>query len=206
MSWCDVSYFQKFSLFGLIVLSHIPAFSCYAGPDRPLLLSDSAWYQFQVGGSIYDAGRDVIAGRWSPGFQLGWRFKNTGSFINIELDQSFDLTQELTHLDVIHLGAGVEVLHFAGRARSSISAGAALLRSETDIDSRGSTGWYLDLRPTSLRWKWGMSVVELTPLSLDISIPAARGIPLILFGYFTIVSLEWTVQPGMRSGALDGDK
>lgn len=154
--------------------------------------SHSYWYQAHLGGAIYDARRETIVGRLSPGLQIGRRFAKLGYFINFEIDQTFDLSQEVKKLEVLHLGVGVEVLQFLGHVRSSISIGPAFLRSHTDIDSRGKTGWYIDARPASLRWAWGkQGVVEFTPLSLDVSVPVTKGLPLVLFSYFTVLSLEW---------------
>lgn len=161
--------------------------------------SNSRWYQFQAGGSIYDARRETLVGRWSPGFQFGRRFENTGVFLNIELDQTFDLTQDIRRLDVLHFGAGLEVLHFLGRVRSTISVGAAVLRTDTDIDSKGKTGWYIDFRPAALRWAWGrFGTIEIAPLALDVSVPVSKGIPLVLFSYFTVFSVEWAEQIGAK--------
>lgn len=172
----------------------------YVTPDESvlrLLTTDDAghpnslWMQAGFGLTPYDARRDTWSPRWSPGFQFGRRFNTVGAFINIALDQTFDLTQEVKRLDVIHVGFGVETVALYGRVRSSIAGGAAILNSDTDIDSRGKIGWYLDFRPIGFRWigsRYG--VFEITPLGLNISVPVTRGIPLILVGYMTTLSFE----------------
>lgn len=160
--------------------------------------SNTLWYQFQLGGSIYDARRESIVARWSPGVQVGRRYVRYGYFLNVEMDQTFDLTQEVRKIDVFHIGVGVDLIQFLGHVRSSVSVGIAILKTHTDIDSKGKTGWYVDLRPSALRWSWGpRAVIEFTPLSLDVSVPVTKGIPLVLFSYFTLVSLEWVEEVGL---------
>lgn len=153
---------------------------------------DSLWLQAQGGGSFYDARRETVLGRLSPGLQFGRRYREFGVFAHIELDRSFDFTQEVKRLDVLHLGIGGEWLQFLGRVRSTASAGVALLISDTDIDNRGKAGYFVDIRPVSIRWGVGRAnAIEVTPLSLDLSVPVAQGLPLLLFSYFTVVSFEW---------------
>lgn len=155
--------------------------------------ADSWWVQVGVGTSIYDVDRNYWSPRWSPGVQVGKRFGRIGYFGNFELDQSFDLTQETKHVEVFHVGPGIEYLFFLGRMRTSLSAGLAILESDTDIDERGKVGWYVDFRPISVRWAafGGKTAIEMTPFSLDVSVPVTHGIPLVLFAYFTTLSFEW---------------
>jgi hypothetical protein len=154
---------------------------------------DAWWLQFGVGATIYDVDRNYWAPRWSPGLQVGKRFGRVGYFANFELDQSFDLTQETKHIEIFHVGPGVEYLFFLGRMRTSLSAGLAILESDTDIDERGKMGWYVDFRPISVRWSafGNKTAIEVTPFSLDVSVPVTHGIPLVLFAYFTTLSVEW---------------
>ena len=174
--------------------------SDYVAPDETVLTllttedvghPASLWMQAGIGLTPYDARRDTWSPRWTPGFQFGRRFSRVGIFLNLALDQTFDFTQEVKRLDVLHLGFGLESLALYGRIRSSFSAGASILNSDTDIDSRGKIGWYFDLRPISIRWGAGRhGVFEFTPLGLNVSVPVTRGIPLILVGYMTTLSFE----------------
>ncbi len=152
----------------------------------------SWWIQAQIGATFYDARRDILVGRWSPGVQIGKRHERFGYFLNIQLDQSFDFTQEVKRLDVIHVGPGVESLALLGRVRSSITGGLAILANDTDIDDRGKVGAYVDFRPISFPWDVGHKrIIEVAPLGVNLSVPVMEGIPLILFSYFTTVSMEW---------------
>jgi peroxiredoxin len=176
----------------------------FAQPDESVLRlltvddvaqTNSYWMQGNIGLTAYDARRNIWSPRWSPGLQFGRRYNRFGVFANLALDQTFDLTQEVKRLDVIHVGLGVESLALYGRVRTSLSAGFAILNSDTDIESRGKIGWYFDLRPISLRWgAGGHSAFELTPLGLNVSVPVTRGIPLILVGYMTTLSFEWASE------------
>lgn len=174
--------------------------SAYVAPDETVLTllttkdighPDSLWMQAGIGLTPYDARRDTWSPRWTPGFQFGRRFNHVGVFLNLALDQTFDFTQEVKRLDVLNFGFGLESVALYGRIRSSFSAGASVLNSDTDIDSRGKIGWYFDLRPISVRWGAGRhGVFEFTPLGLNVSVPVTRGIPLILVGYMTTLSFE----------------
>ena len=159
--------------------------------DDDIARPNSYWIQFGVGGSFYDARRNELVGRWSPGVQVGRRFGRAGIFLNLELDQSFDLNQEVKKLNVIHIGPGFEALLLLGRIRTSVSAGLALLASDTDVEEGWNKGWSVDIRPLSVRWGVGnQGTVEFTPLSVDASVPVTSGIPLILFSYMTLLSFE----------------
>lgn len=160
--------------------------------NKDIAYPEAWWIQAQIGASFYDARRDILVGRWSPGFQVGKRHNRFGYFLNVQLDQSFDFTQEVKRLDVIHIGPGVESLALLGKVRSSLTGGLAILANDTDIDDRGKVGWYVDFRPIAFRWDVGHKrVIELSPLSVNLSVPVTEGIPLILFSYFTTVSMEW---------------
>lgn len=152
------------------------------------------WIQGSLGGSIYDARRDVFIGRWSPGVQVGYRFDSIGVFGSLEFDQTFDFTLETDSLQVMDFGVGMEFLSFVGHVRTSISAGVTVLMSETAIDEPGELGWYIDFRPSGLRWGIGDEfALEVTPISLDVLVPITNGIPLAVYSYMTLVGLEWSL-------------
>ena len=154
--------------------------------------ADRWWMQFGIGGTIYEARQGEFMPRWSPGLQFGRRYGRFGVFGQLAFDESFDFTQEIKTLNVYHVGIGIERLALYGRIRASATVGAAILGTQTDFDEVGTIGWFIDLRPISLRWTpFGQHVMELTPLSVAVSVPVARGIPLILFSYFTVLSIEF---------------
>lgn len=153
---------------------------------------DRPWLQLGVAGALYDARRDVIVGRWSPGVQGGWRFTHFGLFGTVELDQTFDFTTDTDRLDLLNVGVGVEVLQFVGHVRSSVAAGASILLADTLIDEAGETGWFVDLRPAAIRWGLGDAfAVELTPFAFDVVAPVTEGLPLVVLSYTTVLAVEW---------------
>ncbi len=155
---------------------------------------NAPWLQLHVGGSVYDTARNVVVGRWSPGLYGGYRFSRLGCYGLVELDQVFDLTVETQRLDMLNVGAGVELLNFLGHVRTSIAVGASVLLSDTAIDEAGEVGWFVDVRPAGLRWALSDRLAfELTPLSLDVAVPVIEGIPLTVFTYQTLVGIEWSV-------------
>ena len=195
-----------FTLSGLLIVPHANADTQYGllfpPPDETILdlltnediaNADRWWMQAGVGGTIYEARQGTLLPRWSPMLQFGRRFGRVGVFGQLAFDQSFDFTQELKTLNVYHVGIGVERLALYGRIRASLSVGAAILGTATDFDEPGTIGWFVDARPISIRFPvFGTHIAELTPLSIAISVPVARGIPLILFSYFTVLSMEFT--------------
>lgn len=157
-----------------------------------VIRSDTWWVQAQLGGALYDARRDLFVGRWSPSVQVGRRFDSIGFFGMVEFDQTFDFTLETESLRLLNMGVGVESLAFLGHVRSSFAVGTTVLLSNTTLDEAGELGWFIDIRPGSLRWGMGEEwAFELTPISVDIVAPITSGIPLVIYSYMTILSVEW---------------
>ncbi len=157
--------------------------------------ADRWWVQGHVISSIYDARRDVLIGRLSPGVAAGRRFTRWGVFAAVELDQTFDFTLDTRRLDVMTFGLGGEFLNFIGHVRSSLTLGATVLLSETEIDEAGEVGWFIDLRPGALRWGFGDNLtLEFSPLTFDVIAPVIEGIPLLVFSYMTGVGVEWSFE------------
>lgn len=150
------------------------------------------WIQPSLMGTIYDPRRDLVIARWSPGLAVGRRFSRWGLQGQIEFDETLDFTLDTKVLNVLNLGVGGEYLSFLGHVRSSLTLGVSVLLSDTIIDDAGEVGWYIDVRPGALRWavskQW---TFEFTPISLDIIVPVPTGIPLVIYAYGTVVSIEW---------------
>ena len=154
--------------------------------------ADSWFATAEVGASLYEARQDLFMPRWQPAISAGKRFGRTGVFGQFEYNESFDFTQDVKKLEVYHVGIGVDHVFLYGRVKSSISAGFAILGTNTDFDTKGTRGWYADFRPITLRFPaFTNQVIELCPLSMNVSVPVNRGIPLILFSYFTTLSIEF---------------
>ncbi|MGK0360204.1 MAG: hypothetical protein ACI9U2_002517 [Bradymonadia bacterium] len=150
------------------------------------------WIQPSLMGTIYDPRRDLVIARWSPGLAVGRRFSRWGLQGQIEFDETLDFTLDTKVLNVLNLGVGGEYLSFLGHVRSSLTLGVSVLLSDTIIDDAGEVGWYIDVRPGALRWSVSKQwTFEFTPISLDIIVPVPTGIPLVIYAYGTVVSIEW---------------
>lgn len=156
---------------------------------------DAWWVQNGLMASIYDPRRDLVAARWSVGTSIGRRFSRWGFFGLAEFDQTLDFTLDTQFLSVLNVGFGAEYLNFLGHVRTSLAVGTSILLSDTAIDEAGESGWFIDLRPAGLRWAIADDfVLEFVPVSLDIITPVPAGIPLIVFSYGTLITIEWTSQ------------
>lgn len=161
----------------------------------PVLRPNAPWAQVELGGSFYDTRREVISPRVNVSLLGGYRFENIGVFSLVELDHNWDFTQETDTLTLLNTGVGVEGLYVLGRARTSAIAGLSVLLEETDLDKAGTLGWFVDIRPVSIRWAIGdRAAVELTPIGLDLTVPVTDGIPLVLVSFMTRLGVEWSVR------------
>lgn len=88
----------------------------------------------------------------------------------------------------------MEALAFLGRVRCLFAAGLTVLLSDNVVDSAGTMGWYVDLRPSSVRWPiYDSFAIEFTPLSFALTVPVTDGIPIVLISYLTRVGFEWSL-------------
>jgi hypothetical protein len=92
---------------------------------------------------------------------------------------------------VFDLGLGAALDWGGGRLRSSLALGAAILAVPTDVDSAGSIGTFVDVRPLGYAWRLGPGVrLGVVPLSFTLSIPVLTGIPLVSIQYRTMIFAE----------------
>lgn len=161
----------------------------------PVLRPHAPWAQVELGGSFYDTRREVISPRVNAGVSGGYRFENLGLFTMVELDHNWDFTQETDTLTLLNAGLGGELLYVLGHARTSAVVGLSVLLEDTDLDGAGTVGWFLDVRPVSIRWAIGeKAAFELTPVGLDLTVPVTDGIPLVLVSFMTRVGFEWSIR------------
>ncbi len=161
----------------------------------PVLRPHAPWAQVELGGSFYDTRREVFSPRINAGLMGGYRFENLGLLALVELDHNWDFTQETDTLTLLNAGVGGELLYVLGHARTSAVVGVSVLLEDTDLDEAGALGWFLDLRPVSIRWAIGdKAAFELTPVGLDLTVPVTDGIPLVVVSFMTRVGFEWSVR------------
>jgi len=160
-----------------------------------VIRAKAPWVQMGIGGSLYDARRDILFGHYAPSIMGGYRFSTWGAFGTLKLDRVIDFTQNTQSISILGFGLGVERLSFLGHVRTSITLGLSVLMSDTAIDQAGSVGWFLDIRPGALRWDINDQMTfEFTPFAFDITTPVPTGIPLLLLSYMTVVNVEYSFK------------
>ena len=89
------------------------------------------------------------------------------------------------------LGVGARFDYGGGRLRSSVAAGATLLAVPGDIDTAGTLGAFVDVRPLAFVWRLGPGMrLGVVPLSLTLAVPVLTGIPLVSIQYRTTIFAE----------------
>lgn len=136
--------------------------------------------------------RSDVVPAFGYAFKGGYRWKHVGVFAQFEQDfwvaTEFDVR---VVQGVYNVGAGVDFTYFEGRAHTSIAFGPSILAFDTELDSRGSLGWFLDIRPIGVQWDVHRYVrLGLDPLSFAVVAPALDGIPLVQIQYRTTFYLE----------------
>jgi hypothetical protein len=94
----------------------------------------------------------------------------------------------------VNLGLGGGFSYAGGFLRTSLAGGVSLLAVPTDVDSAGSTGFFVGLCPVSYRWPLsGSWVLAVQPLSLTVVMPVLTGIPLIEIEFRTSLAMEYAL-------------
>jgi hypothetical protein len=119
-------------------------------------------------------------GRWGIFAQVGYN-----SWISLE-------TEEATSPSATNLGLGADVLFFEGRARTSLALGPSIYNTNATGEA-GELGFFIDLRPVGFRFpicdNWS---IGFDPIAFNFNAPVLSKIPLLVFKYVSIVSVEYT--------------
>ena len=95
---------------------------------------------------------------------------------------------------VLNLGIGFEYRYFNDRCRTAVYTGPSILLFDTALDEQGSTGFFFELQPISIRWPLSKSfTIRLDPATVHLIVPVLTGIPLISFQYRHSVAIEWSL-------------
>jgi hypothetical protein len=127
------------------------------------------------------------------GAAFGRRWGALDAFFRGEADHWSQAREDGSRDQVLALnfGPGAGLTYGGGHVRSSLAAGLSVLVVPTDIDSSGSLGVFLDLRPITLRWPLDARTwIGVSPLSLTLTAPVLTGIPLVQLEYRTSVQAE----------------
>jgi hypothetical protein len=163
---------------------------------RDVVLSKgaSAYLQLEAFGSLLNdaVGGSNITAAVGYGGRAGWRRGMIGFFGEFSRDHWL-LTEVGTELTqgVLGFGVGAEMLFADGRLRTSAAGGGSTLLFDTAFHDRGTTGFYIDLRPVSLRFRptdW--LVVELAPIGFTLVSPANGELAIRRIEYRTTLALE----------------
>jgi len=122
----------------------------------------------------------------------GWRSNRWGVFVGFERD--FWVThnwQIKVTPGVLNILAGGEYLSFNKKIRTSIAAGTSTLMFDSVFDERGSTGLYIDIRPSSLRWTLNDKLtIEFCPISVSFMNPVMGKRPIKKLEYRSYLTIE----------------
>ena len=144
--------------------------------------------------SVY-SGVSINSRSISTGLEGGMRYGNFGLLAKVDWNPWLN-TQQLkdrVQAGVLNLGVGGEYRFFGDRCRTSLFVGTSTLLFETALDSRGTTGFFLDYTPVSVRWPLGEAMtLRADPASIHLIVPVLSGIPLISFQYRHGLAVEWS--------------
>ena len=132
----------------------------------------------------------------SMGFEGGVRLEEYGLLGKVDWNPWLN-TQQLKdtfQAGVLNLGVGGEYRFFGDRCRTSLFVGTSTLLFETALDAKGTTGFFLEYTPVSVRWPLGDRLtLRADPASIHLIVPVLSGIPLISFQYRHGVAIEWSL-------------
>jgi hypothetical protein len=181
-------------LCALIVAAVIAAPCAAAARDVVHGPGESAYVQLEAFGSaLNDAvGGSNITASVGYGGRIGWRTGAFGFFAEFSRDHWLltEIETELTQ-GVLGLGVGAEMLFAKGRLRVSAAGGSSTLLFDTAFHDKGTTGFYIDLRPASLRFRparW--LVVEVAPIGFTLVSPASGELAIRRIEYRTTLTFE----------------
>lgn len=165
-----------------------------SAPQSSRLQPREAFVRLELHYSILTelADRSDLVPAFGYALKGGYRWGFVGAFLQFEQDfwvgTEFDV--RVTQ-GAYNIAVGVDFTYFEGRAHTSIAFGPSILAFDTPLDSRGSVGWFFDLRPIGLQWDVHRFVrLGLDPISFAIVAPSLDGIPLVQVEYRTTFYLE----------------
>lgn len=136
--------------------------------------------------------RSYINATMGYGIRGGYRLERWGLVAQVE--RNYWLPTELSHTLVagaLNIGVGAEWFAFNGRIRLSTVAGPSILWFDATFNSKGTTGLFVDLRPSGLRWRPGRRVaIAFDPLSLAVVAPVLGSPGIVQLEYRTLLGLE----------------
>ena len=138
----------------------------------------------------------IIDALFNLGIEGGLRLEEYGILGKVDLNPWFnsqDLKGSLKP-GVLNVGVGGEYRYFNERCRSAVFVGPSILLFDTALDTKGTTGFFLDIITVSLRWPLGDAItMRFDPATVHLVVPVLSGIPLISLQYRHTVAVEWSL-------------
>ena len=165
-----------------------------AAEQTPTYRPDRAFAEVEGHASLLSDApeRSFINATMGYGIRGGYRLRRWGLVAQVE--RNYWLPTELSHALVagaLNIGAGAEWFAFDGRVRLSAVAGPSILWFDAAFNSKGTTGLFVDLRPSGLRWRPSRSIaVSFDPLSLALVAPVLGSPGIVQLEYRTLLGLE----------------
>ena len=145
------------------------------------------------GSTLSDApGRSVMARTLGYGLRAGYQWGAWRAIAQLERSYwwSIELDDRLKP-GSLNLGLGGAYLSAGGFVRSSFVIGPSILRFDTAFHDKGTTGFFVDLRPVELSWEpldW--LAITLTPLSFAYLSPVTETPAIRMVLYRTLIGTE----------------
>ena len=156
--------------------------------------------------------RPAQASKYQLGLQTGLSLNSASANLSLEggmkIDDAFSVlgkfdwnpwfnSQDFNNsfkAGVLNVGIGAEYRFFNDRCRTAVYAGPSILLFNTALDEQGSTGFFFEVQPISIRWPLTDDfAIRLDPASVHLVVPVLTGIPLISFQYRHSVAVEWNL-------------
>jgi hypothetical protein len=130
------------------------------------------------------------------GVEGGVRVDGQWTFL-LEVDWNPWLTitgPSLATAGVLNVGVGVEHIYHQGTLRSALFLGSSTLLFESALDQAGSTGFFIELLPVSIRIPLldDVCTLRVDPVSMHLIVPAFGVLPLVRYEFRHVVSVEIT--------------
>jgi hypothetical protein len=157
--------------------------------EEALYTPERIWANSSLGVSYRVLGQK----RFSAVAQVGYRINRSGPYLHLEHSRIHNFATMQNLLTISNIGIGYENLWLLGILRTSFSLGASILNTKTDVDTAGTWGYFLDIRPVDIRFSMKHNfVVFFAPLGFNVSIPVPNGIPLFLIHHQITTGIEKT--------------
>lgn len=141
--------------------------------------------------------RSLLNVSFGGGLRVSYRPPDTRVGVFVFFEQNAWLATELFNgvvPGVRNFGVGTELLWGDSIVRSSGAFGLSMLAYDTELDARGTTGVFFDIRPASVRWRRRHFTFEFTPLHMVIVAPVLSSPTLITAQYRTTLTLEYALR------------